>query len=346
MKKQSMMLATICITLAIAGCNKAADTSPTVPTPAGTDESMAQDEQQNMDKDTLLTVNDEPVTKAMYALYFQERMRNVPEAKNSPELQMRVLNELANVIIAAQDAEKKGIDERPEINATLTLMRAKLLTQTVIQEYAESNQPNENQIKTYYEAEYASQSGQEYKARHILVKEEANAKSLIEKLDGGADFAELAKANSTGPTGPSGGDLGWFDAKQMVKPFADAITSMEKGSYSKEPVQTQFGWHVIMLEDTRETEAPTLDGVRGEIITKLQQQSLSGYMQDLRTGSKIIFNNDAVSNKPQDAEAAQTTPATESPVAETTDETTNTESEAQAEPVASESQEEAKPATE
>jgi peptidyl-prolyl cis-trans isomerase C len=340
MKKQSMMLATICITLVIAGCNKTADTSPTVPNPAAADQAAAPAEQQNMDKDTLLTVNGEPVTKAMYALYFQDRMRNVPEAKTSPELQMRVLNELANVIIAAQDAEKKGIDKRPEIDATLKLMRAKLLTQTVIQEYAESNKPNENQIKTYYEAEYASQSGQEYKARHILVKEEAQAKSLIEQLDGGADFAELAKANSTGPTGPNGGDLGWFDAKQMVKPFADAVTSMTKGTYSKEPVQTQFGWHVILLEDTRDMEAPTLEGVRGEIITKLQQQSLSGYMQGLRTESKIVFNNDAMSGKPA-AEAAATDEA------QAADEAASATKESQTEPAASaEAQGQDKPAAE
>jgi peptidyl-prolyl cis-trans isomerase C len=201
-----------------------------------------------------------------------------------------VLNELANVIIAAQDAEKKGIDKRPEVAATLALLRAKLLTQTVIQEYAEANKPTEEQIKTYFEAEYASRSNQEYQARHILVKEEAEAKSLIEELDKGADFAELAKKHSTGPTGKNGGSLGWFDANQMVKPFSEAVTSLEKGAYSKEPVQTQFGWHVILLEDTREAEAPTLENVRGEIISKLQQKSLAAYMQGLRSDSEIVFN--------------------------------------------------------
>jgi peptidyl-prolyl cis-trans isomerase C len=292
MMKINLVLVSLCSAMLIAGCNNTADTAPTVPTPATTAEPAANPEQGQaaMDKDTLLTVNGKPISKAMYALYFQDRMRNVPDAQNSPEMQMNVLNELANVIIAAQDAEKKGIDKRPEVAATLALLRAKLLTQTVIQEYAEANNPTEEQIKTYFEAEYASRSNQEYQARHILVKEEAEAKSLIEELDKGADFAELAKKHSTGPTGKNGGSLGWFDANQMVKPFSEAVTSLEKGSYSKEPVQTQFGWHVILLEDTREAEAPTLENVRGEIISKLQQKSLAAYMQGLRSDSEIVFN--------------------------------------------------------
>lgn len=355
MMKQRMVLAVIGIALLLAGCDKAPDTSPTVPNPTAETDSASQAEQPpEMDKDTLLTVNGEPVSKAMYALYFQDRMRNVPEAKNSPDLQMRILNELSNVIIAAQDAEKQDIDKRPEIAATLALMRAKLLTQTVIQEYAETNKPTENQIKTYYEAEYANQSSMEYKARHILVKEEAQAKSLIEELDGGADFAELAKTHSTGPTGKNGGDLGWFDVKQMVKPFADAVSTLKKGEYSKQPVQTQFGWHVILLEDTREIEAPTMDGVRGEIITKLQQKTLGDYMQNLRSESKIVFNNKVETAKP-DAEANPDTPveSADDPASMDSTEGTNdakgvdnAESQAPAEAAENAAMEETKPAAE
>ncbi|MCU7852037.1 MAG: peptidylprolyl isomerase [Candidatus Thiodiazotropha sp. (ex Monitilora ramsayi)] len=305
MKKQ-ILLASLCSTVLLVGCNQTADKAPTVPAPAKTETAQEQaPAQTEMDENTLLTVNGEQVSKAMYGLYFQDRMRNVPDAQNSPQMQMSVLNELSNVLIVAQDAEKKGIDKRPEIQATLTLLKAKLLTQTVIQEYAESHQPTDEQIKTYYEAEYASQGNKEYKARHILVKEEEAAKSLITELDGGADFAELAKTHSTGQTGKNGGDLGWFDPAQMVQPFSEAVVSMEKGSYTKTPVQTQFGWHVILLEDSRDTEAPTLDGVRGDIITKLQQQSLAAYMQGLRDESTIVFNEmNAVKAQPADSAGA------------------------------------------
>lgn len=312
MIQKKILLASLCSAMFVVGCNQAADTAPTVPAPAQSSASADQAAAAGMDENTLLTVNGQPVSKEMYGLYFQDRMRNVPEAKNSPEMQMGVLNELSNVLLVAQDAKSKGIDKRPEIEATMELLKAKLLTQTVIQEYAKEHQPSEEQIKTFYEAEYAHQSNMEYKARHILVKDEEKARSLIAELDKGADFAELAKKNSTGPTGKNGGDLGWFDATQMVKPFADAVVSMEKGTYTKEPVKTQFGWHVIQLEDTRKSEPPTLEGVRGEIITKLQQKTLAEYMADLRSKSKIVFNEkNLAKNKPADsaAESADAKPA-------------------------------------
>jgi len=306
MMKKSIYPAMLCAGLFMVGCNQAADTAPTVPKTA----QSAGDEAQNspapasMDPNILLTVNGQDVTKAMYGLYFQDRMRGVPEAQTSPQMQMSVLNELSNILLVAQDARKKGMDQREEVAATLELLKAKLLTQTAIQEYAKEHQPSENQIKTYYEAEYAGKTGKEYKARHILVKEEETAKDLIGQLDKGGDFAELAKQHSTGPTGKSGGDLGWFEAKQMVKPFSDAVVAMEKGSYTKAPVKTQFGWHVIQLEDARETQPPALESVRGEIINGLQQKSLAEYMQGLREQSKIVFNEaNAVKKAPEQGES-------------------------------------------
>ncbi len=314
MMKKQILLATVCSAALLAGCNQKAEKAPTVPGPAGSESTQEQSSgSAEMDEDTLLTVNGQAVSKEMYGLYFQDRTRNMQDAQNSPQMQMNVLNELANVLIVAQDAEKKGIDKQPEIEATLTLLKAKLLTQTAIQEYAKNNQPTEEQIKTFYEAEYANQSSKEYKARHILVKEEEAAKSLIAELDGGADFAELAKTHSTGPTGKNGGDLGWFDAGQMVKPFSDAVVAMEKGSYTKTPVKTQFGWHVILLEDSRDAEVPALDGVRGEIVNILQQKSLAAYMQGLREESDIVFNEKNAVKKPaEEAESTEAAPAGES----------------------------------
>jgi peptidyl-prolyl cis-trans isomerase C len=298
MMKKTMLFGTLCTALVIAGCNQTADTAPTVPSPGTTAASTTDGSvQPKMDKETLLTINGQPISKAMYAVYFQDRTRNAPEAKNSPEVQMNVLNELANVILIAQDAEKNGIDKRPEIAASLALMRANLLAQTVIKETADSISPSEEEIKTFYAAEYVQKAGMEYKARHILVEQEDEAKSLIEKLDGGADFAELAKTHSTGPTGKDGGDLGWFDVNQMVKPFSEAVAAMEKGSYTKQPVKTQFGWHVILLEDMKKTEPPSIDSARGEIITNLQKKALADYMQGMRTASTIVFNKDLEAEK-------------------------------------------------
>ncbi|MCU7917121.1 MAG: peptidylprolyl isomerase [Candidatus Thiodiazotropha sp. (ex Epidulcina cf. delphinae)] len=312
--KKMILLAALCSAGLLAGCNEtadkpaagaASDAGRSATLPAKTEEASPV-----MDAETLLTVNGTPVTRTMYSLYFQDRMRNVPDAKNSPELQMSVLNELSNILIVAQDAEKKGLPERADVAASLYLLKAKLLTQIAIQEHAKATQPTEEQLQQTYDDEYAGQSNTEYKARHILLKEEDEAKSMIAKLAEGADFAELAKQHSTGPTGKSGGDLGWFDAAQMVKPFGDALRGMEKGKYSAAPVQTQFGWHVILLEESRETAAPTLDSVRGKIMSSLQQKALASYMQGLRDSSKLVFNEQ--NTKPASLPAAEN-PAAEAP---------------------------------
>ncbi|MES9970746.1 MAG: peptidylprolyl isomerase [Candidatus Thiodiazotropha sp.] len=167
------------------------------------------------------------------------------------------------------------------------------------------------------------------------MKEQQEASALIEKLDGGADFAELAKEHSTGPTGKNGGDLGWFDPAQMVKPFGDALVAMEKGKYSKAPVETQFGWHVILLEDSRQTEAPTLDSVKDKIVNKLKQNALSDYMQGLRDSSKLVFNEKNAKPAATEAPAAEApaadAPAADAPAADTAS-TTSEEKPAMEEP--------------
>ncbi|MEW8080687.1 MAG: peptidylprolyl isomerase, partial [Candidatus Thiodiazotropha endolucinida] len=292
--KTKILLAAVCSAGLLTACNQSTDQASTAAKtdsdrPATVPE-MNEPTTGDMDVETLLTVNGEAITRTMYSLYFQDRMRNVPDAQNSPEMQMSVLNELSNIIIVAQDAEKQGILQRPEVAASVDLLKAKLLTQIAIQDFAGSHEPSEEDIQKAYQEDYAGQSGNEYKARHILVKEQDEATALIEKLNGGADFAELAVEHSTGPTGKDGGDLGWFDVAQMVKPFGDALKTLEKGKYSAAPVETQFGWHVILLEDTRVSEAPSLDSVKGKIVNKLKQVALSDYMQGLRDSSKLVFN--------------------------------------------------------
>jgi peptidyl-prolyl cis-trans isomerase C len=288
-----LALAVVCSAVLLTACNQSTDQASTTKSDSvrsSTVPEINKPASEEMDDETLLTINGEAITRTMYSLYFQDRMRGVPEAKTNPELQMSVLNELSNIIIVSQDAEKQGLQNRPEVAASIELLKAKLLTQIAIQDFASNYQPSEEDIQKAYQEEYAERSGNEYKARHILVKEEEEATGLIEKLDGGADFAELAKEHSTGPTGKDGGDLGWFDAAQMVKPFGDALKSMEKGKYSSAPVKTKFGWHVILLEDTRETEAPSLDSVKDKIVNKLKQAALSDYMKGLRDSSKLVFN--------------------------------------------------------
>ncbi|MEW7999818.1 MAG: peptidylprolyl isomerase [Candidatus Thiodiazotropha endolucinida] len=323
--KTKILLAAVCSAGLLTACNQSTDQASTAAKtdsdrPATVPE-MNEPTTGDMDVETLLTVNGEAITRTMYSLYFQDRMRNVPDAQNSPEMQMSVLNELSNIIIVAQDAEKQGILQRPEVAASVDLLKAKLLTQIAIQDFAGSHEPSEEDIQKAYQEDYAGQSGNEYKARHILVKEQDEATALIEKLNGGADFAELAVEHSTGPTGKNGGDLGWFDVAQMVKPFGDALKTLEKGKYSAAPVETQFGWHVILLEDTRVSEAPSLDSVKGKIVNKLKQVALSDYMQGLRDSSKLVFNEKNAKPAPAadpSAAAPGAAPAGEAPASDST----------------------------
>ncbi len=140
--------------------------------------------------------------------------------------------------------------------------------------------------KAYQETYGASEPETEFKASHILVATEDEAKELVEALDGGADFAELAKEKSTGPSGPRGGDLGWFGTGAMVPPFEEAVLALEVGGVSA-PVQTQFGWHVIKLNETRLTNAPALEEVRGELTDVVQRKSLEAYIENLEAGAEI-----------------------------------------------------------
>jgi len=128
--------------------------------------------------------------------------------------------------------------------------------------------------------------GKEYNAAHILVETQDEATALVEQLSNGADFAELAKEKSTGPSGPNGGDLGWFGTGAMVAPFEEAVVALSVGEVSQ-PVETQFGWHVILLKQDRIASAPSLDEVRADLSQRLQREAVDSYVADLLEGADI-----------------------------------------------------------
>jgi len=243
--------------------------------------------------DVLATVNGKPISKEMFAIYYRQRLQKVAGSENTPQNQMASINELINTLLVVQDAVAKKLDKRPEIAAALELERAQLLTQVAIQDYLKQHSPDDKTLRKEYEKNIAGKSTKEFKARHILVKSEDEAKAIIKQLDGGADFAKLAKEKSTGPSGKTGGDLGWFAADQMVAPFSEAVAKMEKGSYSKAPVKTQFGWHTILLEDMRETPAPSFEQAKSELAMKMRRQALEKYISELREKAEVKFTSDA-----------------------------------------------------
>ena len=256
---------------------------------------------------TLVTVNGEKVTGEMFGIYLNDRVQKSPGAKNSPELQNQAINELVNILLLSQAATSEGLDKRPDVVTALDLQHKQLLSRLALREYAVNNEPSEEDLKKAYDELVAKQEGEEYKARHILVKTEDEAKKLIEELNNGADFTELAKKHSTGPTGKNGGDLGWFDAGQMVKPFSDAVKGMEVGSVSSTPVKTQFGWHVIKLEEKRAKQPPTFESVKNKLHADAQRQSLGNYVNKLRDQAQVDVNK-GFTQKPG-TEAAAESPA-------------------------------------
>jgi len=149
----------------------------------------------------------------------------------------------------------------------------------------QTNPISDEELKKLYDEQVPK--GNEYKARHILVEDEEAAKKLIVELDGGADFSELAKEHSTGPSGKTGGELGWFSPQQMVAPFSEAAATLEKGSYTKQPVKTQFGWHIIILDDVRESTPPAFEEVKPQLQTFVQKQRIQDYIASLRQSATI-----------------------------------------------------------
>ena len=146
---------------------------------------------------------------------------------------------------------------------------------------------SDDEVKAAYDAEVANMP-KEYKARHILVEKKETADEIIKQLQAGGDFAKIAKAQSKDPgSAPKGGDLGWFSAQTMVKPFGDALKTLEKGKMTTTPVQTEYGWHVIELEDLRAPEAPAFEDVKEQVKMFAQRKKLQAYLEELRKTAKI-----------------------------------------------------------
>lgn len=197
------------------------------------------------------------------------------------------MDDLIATEIALQEAKKAKIIERPAIQKAISDFKRNVLLKTWTKEKVESFNINDDDIKKAYDERVTKLASKEYNARHILLKTEDEAKAVIKSLEGGADFAKLAKEKSTGPSGSNGGSLGWFKAQTMVPAFANAVKAMKKGDVSKEPVKTQFGYHVIKVEDSRDAKLPTLESLKPQLKRVIAQQKMLAYMKDLKKGADV-----------------------------------------------------------
>ena len=181
-----------------------------------------------------------------------------------------------------------------------------------MQEKAAALNISDDELKAAYDKATSQMSKSEYKARHILVKTKDEAKAVLDELKAGKDFADLAKAKSTDTSAQMGGDLGWFKTDSMVKPFAEAVAAMEPGQTSTEPVETQFGWHVIKLEEKRDVKLPELENMKPQLKRQIEQEKMMAYMKDLRAKAdvKVLLKEEAkpTAEAPKE-EAKEATPA-------------------------------------
>ena len=262
-------------------------------------------EAQPQGEDVLIaTVNGTPYGLDLFRLFFLERLQQ-SQGQNSPELQEQAFNDFMSLVVASQEAARRNLEQDPDVGVAIELQRMKILSNAVLASMAEEIEPTEDELKKAYEEVKENASQTEYKARHILVKDEEEAKNMIEKLEGGADFGDLAREHSLGPTGKNGGELEWFDANQMVAPFSEAVAAMEKGTYTKTPVQTQFGWHVIELQDSRKAEPPSFEDAKQQLTALLKRQKLSATLAEMRDGAMVELNEEVVKIKATDEAAAE-----------------------------------------
>ena len=237
--------------------------------------------------DLNITVNGKPIKKNLYDFIVKDLASR--GQKTDDNLNNMIVDRMIALELINQEAEKTGLSK--DVNYVLKeeLARKEMLYNTFLQNYVQKNPISESDIKNAYEQYKKDLGSQEFNAKHILLANEQEAKDVIAELNKGGNFNKIAKDKSK-DTGSKdkGGDLGWFPANSMVKPFAEALTSLKKGNVTTIPVQTQFGWHVIKLEDTRALQAPEFDKVKEGLAKTLQQKQLDKLVLDLKTKAKIL----------------------------------------------------------
>lgn len=237
--------------------------------------------------DIAATVNGTPISKDSVDQIVGQRI--AMGQADSTETRKAIINQLAMQMLVSQEAIKKNLDKTPEAINQIKLTQQSILANAFVQDYTKNNPVSDDILKAEYDKIKAQMSGTEYKARHILVDKEAEAKHIIAKLKINAkQFDSLAKEYSKDPgSKDKGGDLGWFDPRGMVPEFGAAVAKLEKGKFTLEPVKTQFGYHVILLEDSRTKQAPTFEQVKPQLAKNVQEQNLKKLIDDMMAKAKI-----------------------------------------------------------
>jgi peptidyl-prolyl cis-trans isomerase C len=235
------------------------------------------------------TVNGTPISRDEFE-YFVKNTANKPSAQLTPDQRNEALDNLIRGELVAQQAEKEGLENTADVASALQLSHLEILEQAGAEHYLADKKPTDAEVQSEYQQQVAAIPKTQYHARHILVTSQDQAQKIIAQLKHGAKFEDLAKKQSIDSSKDQGGDLGWFSPASMVKPFADAVASLKKGEVTPAPVQTQYGWHVIQLIDTRETPVPPLDQVKDRVNQLVETKKFHDYEDQLMKTAQIQKN--------------------------------------------------------
>ena len=233
----------------------------------------------------LAVVNGKPVPSSRADVMVKQMVSQGQQ--DTPELRAMIKDELINREILIQEADKLGLGTHADVKSQIEIARQSILIRALVADYLKKNPVKDADIKAEYDRFKGQASDKEYHARHILVEKEEDAKAIIVKLKAGGKFEDLAKQSKDPGSAANGGDLDWAAPAAFVKPFSDAMTSLQKGQLYDTPVKTQFGYHVIRLDDVRAAKIPTLEEVKPQIAEGLQQKKLQAFQQQLRSKAKI-----------------------------------------------------------
>ena len=206
---------------------------------------------------------------------------------DSPELRKAIREDMINMEVLVQEAAKLGLDKNPDVVQQVELTRQQVLAGAFVQNYAKSHPISEDQLKQEYDKLKAKLGNKEYNARHVLVETEAEAQDIIAQLGKKGKFEKLAEKSKDMGSAAQGGSLGWNVPSNFVPEFANAMLNLKKGEYTKEPVKSQFGWHVVKLDDIRDMKAPSFEEIKPQLQQRLQQQLIKQSIDELRAKAKI-----------------------------------------------------------
>lgn len=236
-------------------------------------------------------VNGKPVPKARMETLLLQATRSGQAV--TPEMEKQARDQLVLREIFAQEAEKRGIGGSREFRAQMELARQSLLIRELFEDHKRKNPITDAAAKAEYDKFKAQATGTEYRARHILVEQEAEAKALIAQIKGGASFEELAKKHSKDPgSGANGGDLDFAKPDSYVPEFGQAMVRLQKGQMTDAPVRSQFGWHIIRLDDTREAPFPAFADVKEQVKQRLEQLQVQAFQEEMRKRAKTDYKFD------------------------------------------------------